>query len=95
MSIETLRDMLWFIKENKTPSGIILISHPDVTAFSFYREAMPEPAELIAIKEEYFIARDRYSKNCVVPFSSILRIIIDDPLPQALISGSAIKQKDN
>jgi hypothetical protein len=89
-----LSDLLWFIKENKIPSMVL---REDITSFSFYRdrEGTPEPAELIAIKKEYFIARDSYSKNCVVPFSTIKRIIIDDPLPQVLINGSAIKQKDD
>lgn len=86
MSIETLRDLLRFIKENKIHSHMLLIGRGD---FSLYG-GLEFPAEIVAIKKDYCII-----SGSVVPLSSISEIRIKDPLPQVLISESAIKQKDN
>jgi len=91
VSIETLRDLLWFIKENKTPSYI-----EGGHEFRLYGvNGWDCVEEIIAIKKEYFIVNVAGRNNYLIPLSSISSIVIKDPLPQALISGSAIKQKDN
>lgn len=92
MSIETLRDLLWFIKENKTPS---FIRGGDTECRLYGVNGWDCVEEIIAIKKEYFIVNVAGRNNYLIPLSSISYIIIKDPLPQVLISGSAIKQKDN